>query len=113
MFTSGAGISCFSPRYLYSPRIYPRDNLSNSPLDNSLGSTITPPFPPPYGRLATAHLNVIQIDNAFTSSPVTCGWKRSPPFVGPIASLCCERKPLKYLTSPLSILTGIEISIKR
>ena len=73
VLTSGAGTSCFSPKYLYNPRIYPRDNLSNSPFDKSFGSTIIPPLPPPYGRLATAHLNVIQIDNALTSSAVTSG----------------------------------------
>ena len=34
--------------------MYPLESLSSSPLDNSFGSTIIPPLPPPYGRLATA-----------------------------------------------------------
>ena len=38
------------------------------------GSTITPPFAPPYGMFTTAHFHVIHIASAFTSSRVTAGW---------------------------------------
>ena len=35
------------------------------------GSTMTPPFPPPSGRSSVAHLILIQVESAMTSSFVT------------------------------------------
>ncbi len=88
VFTSGAGISIFSPKYLCSPLTYPLANLSNSPWDRLVGSTDIPPLAPPYGIPVTQHLKVIQIDKAFTSSKFTVGWNLTPPLPGPMASLC-------------------------
>ena len=39
-----------------------------------LGSTMTPPLPPPYGMPTTAHFQVIHIARALTSSRVTSWW---------------------------------------
>ena len=53
------------------------------------------------------HFKVIHIDKALTPSSSTSGWKRTPPLVGPTASLCCARYPVNVLTVPSSIRTGI------
>ena len=68
---SGAGISLCGPNTSDSAIVYAFVKRSNSPRLNFLGSHLIPPFPPPYGRLATAHLKVIHADNAFTSSSHT------------------------------------------
>ena len=91
VFTSGAGTSVFGPIYLYSSRTYPRASLSSSPSLSVFGLTMIPHFPHPIGRSTTAHLNVIHIDSALTSSRFTSWWKRIPPLKGPRASLCCDR----------------------
>ena len=72
VFTSGAGTSVFGPMYLAIFWIYPLLNLSNSPTDNVLGSTMTPHFPPPRGIPTTDVLSVIQADKDITSSLETC-----------------------------------------
>jgi hypothetical protein len=41
---------------------------------------------PPNGSPSAAHLNVIQNASDWTSSVLTSGWKRIPPFVGPRVS---------------------------
>ncbi len=69
---------------------------------------MTPPLPPPSGMSTTAHFHVIQVAKALTVSMVSCGWNRIPPLAGPLASLCCTRKPWKTLIEPSSIRTGIE-----
>src|SRR5919106_6751356 len=53
-----------------------------------------------------AHFQVIHIARAFTSSRVTPGWKRMPPFDGPRDVLWCTRWPTKTFTPPSSILIG-------
>ena len=45
-----------------------RVRCSSSFIDSFLGSTITPPLPPPYGMPTTAHFQVIHIARALTSS---------------------------------------------
>jgi hypothetical protein len=55
------------------------------------GSQMIPPFAPPNGMCATAHFQVIQAASAFTSSSVTLGWYRIPPFAGPSEMLYCTR----------------------
>jgi hypothetical protein len=68
---SGAGISIVGPKYLYNFLTYPLDNLSNSQTDNSFGLTTTHHFAHHNGISITAHLKVIHIERAFTSSEVT------------------------------------------
>jgi len=58
------------------------------------------------GMPVTAHLNVIQKERAETSSSVTLGWKRIPPFAGPRALLCWTRKAWKIRMLPSSRRTG-------
>src|ERR1039458_8749076 len=53
---------------------------SISPMDILCGSQITPPLAPPKGMLTTAHFHVIQLAKARTSSSVTSGEQRMPPF---------------------------------
>jgi hypothetical protein len=48
-----------------------RVSPSSSRSESFLGSTMTPPFPPPYGMFTTAHFQVIHIERARTSSRVT------------------------------------------
>ncbi len=60
-------------------------------IESVLGSQVTPPLAPPNGRSTTAHFQVIQKASAVTSSSVTPGWKRMPPFDGPRAKLYCTR----------------------
>ena len=91
--TSGAGTSWSGPISDHSWRIYPRHSFSCSFRLNVAGLMGIPPLPPPNGIFATAHFQVIHIANARTVSTVSEGWNRSPPFVGPRASLCCTRKP--------------------
>src|SRR4029450_7558919 len=55
-----------------------------------------------------AHFQVIQAASALTSSSVTFGWYRMPPFAGPRARLCCTRYPVRTLTEPSSISVGTD-----
>ena len=103
-------MSTFSPTIGAIALAYPLDNLSNSPSDNSRGSAIIPPLPPPKGTPTTPHLKVIHVESALTSSICTSGWILMPPLKGPIASLCCALYPKKVLTFPSSIFTGIVTS---
>ena len=64
---------------------------SSSPRVSFFGSQITPPLAPPKGMFIRAHFQVIHIARAFTSSSVTSGWYRMPPFEGPRAMLCVTR----------------------
>jgi hypothetical protein len=73
VFTSGAGISCSGPMYLYISLTYHLDNLSSSQDESSFGFTTTHPFPPQRGISITAHLKVIHIESAFTSDLFTSG----------------------------------------
>ena len=86
---------------------------SISAIDSVAGSHVTPPLPPPNGRSTTAHFHVIQNASAVTSSSVTPGWKRMPPFAGPRAKLYCTRYPVKTSMPPLSRWNGIEKMIWR
>ena len=83
-----------------------RVSLSISPKDIDFGLQVTPPLPPPYGRLVTAHFQVIQLARALTSSKLTSGWNLIPPFAGPLVMLCWTLCPVKTWTFPLSITTG-------
>src|SRR5437879_9561740 len=60
-----------------------------------------------------AVFQVIHAASAFTSSTVTLGWYRMPPFDGPRAMLCCTRYPVKTFNCPLSIFVGMETSSTR
>ncbi len=64
---------------------YRRVRFSSSRSESRFGSHATPPLAPPYGRFMTAHFQVIHMASARTSSSVTSGWYRIPPFVGPRA----------------------------
>ena len=86
---------------------------SSSDLLIRFGSQITPPLPPPYGIFTAAVFHAIHIASAFTSSSVTPGWYRMPPFAGPRATLCCTRNPVNTLICPLSIFVGMETSSTR
>ena len=79
VFTSGAGTSFLGPIQSASLFTQPRERLSNSVFDKSLGSTVIPPLPPPIGIFAIAHLIVIQKAKAFTSSIFVSIWYLIPP----------------------------------
>ena len=53
-------------------------NNQRSLTEYSLGSILIPPFAPPNGTSTTAHLNVINMAKAFTSSLSTSGLYRIP-----------------------------------
>ena len=55
VFTSGAGMSRSGPMSGLSSVVKRRVRPSTSRIDSFFGSTITPPFAPPYGMLTTAH----------------------------------------------------------
>src|SRR6266702_572660 len=76
-------------------------------MDILWGSQMTPPFAPPNGIFTTAHFHVIQLASARTSSSVTSGEYRMPPFEGPRAIECCTRNPVNTSSLPLSIETGM------
>ncbi len=86
VYTSGAGTSTSGPSTSANSRMYPRLSRCSSALESCLGSTVTPPFPPPNGIWTTAHLHAIQRARAFSSSRLTSGWNRIPPFAGPRVS---------------------------
>ena len=71
VFTSGAGISDSGPMITAISVVKRRVRRSISPIESCFGSTVTPPFPPPYGRSITAHFHDIHIESAFTSSMFT------------------------------------------
>jgi hypothetical protein len=113
VLTSGAGTSLSGPITSTSSAAYRRVIRSISEAESVLGSQVTPPFPPPNGRSTTAHFQVIQKASAVTSSSVTPGWKRIPPFAGPRAKLYCTRYPVKTSIPPSSRWNGIEKMICR
>ena len=106
--TSGAGMSFSGPISLMISEVYRRVIFISSPRDIRFGLQTTPPLAPPNGIPIRAHFQVIHIASAFTSSTVTSGWYRIPPFEGPRAMLCVTRKPSNAWISPSSITTGIE-----
>src|SRR5512136_101085 len=71
--TSGAEISLSGPMKGAIFWIKERLKRSSSPVDNSLGLQITPPFAPPRGRRYSAHFHVIRAARARTSSAVMSG----------------------------------------
>ena len=68
VFTSGAGMSRSGPMSTSISAVNRRVRRSSSFIESFLGSTITPPLPPPYGIPTTAHFQVIHIARALTSS---------------------------------------------
>ena len=71
VFTSGAGISLFTPIIGLIARKKRLDSLSNSREDNLDGSTEIPPLPPPYGISTKAVFQVIKAARDRTSSRST------------------------------------------
>ena len=74
VFTSGAGMSRSGPISTSISAVKRRVRCSSSFIDSRLGSTMTPPLPPPYGMPTTAHFQVIHIARALTSSRLTSWW---------------------------------------
>ena len=74
VLTSGAGMSRSGPISTSISVAKRRVRPSSSCMLSFLGSTITPPLPPPYGIPTTAHFQVIHIARALTSSSVTSWW---------------------------------------
>ena len=74
VLTSGAGMSRSGPMRTEISVKNRRLRPSSSRWDSFLGSTLTPPLPPPYGMPTTAHFQVIHIARALTSSSVTSWW---------------------------------------
>ena len=70
---SGAGTSSSGPISMPISAANRRVIRSSSRRLSARGSTITPPFAPPYGSPATAHFHVIHIESARTSSSETFG----------------------------------------
>ena len=108
--TSGAGMSFSGPISLMISVVKRRVSRSSSSAVSCFGSQTTAPFAPPNGRPISAHFHVIHIASAFTSSRVTPGWYRIPPFAGPRVTLCTTRYPSNTLVLPSSIDTGTETS---
>ena len=93
--TSGAGTSLSGPRNGISSETYRRVMRSSSPSDKLFGSIAIPPLAPPSGKFIIAVLSDIPIASATTSSRVTPGWYRIPPFAGPRVVLWCTRQPTR------------------
>ena len=74
VLTSGAGMSRSGPMSTLISVVNRRVSASSSFMESFLGSTMTPPLPPPYGMPTTAHFQVIHIARAFTSSIETSWW---------------------------------------
>ncbi len=74
VFTSGAGMSRSGPMSGLISVAKRRVRPSSSRFESCLGSTMTPPLPPPYGMFTTEHFQVIHIASARTSSRVTSWW---------------------------------------
>ena len=55
VLTSGAGMSFSGPTRISISVKKRRLRASSSLIESFLGSTITPPLPPPYGMPTTAH----------------------------------------------------------
>src|SRR6185503_7318687 len=108
--TSGAGMSFSGPISLMISDVKRRVMRSSSPRDIDFGSHVTPPFAPPNGSPISEHFHVIHIASAFTSSSVTSGWYRMPPFDGPRAMLWVTRYPVNARTEPSSSDVGIDTS---
>ena len=72
--TSGAGMSKSGPMLLPSAWVNRRVMRSSSVWLYFVGSIWMPPLPPPKGRPAREHFQVIQAASAFTSSWLTWGW---------------------------------------
>ena len=68
VLTSGAGMSRSGPIRTSISVAKRRVRFSSSRGESFLGSTITPPLPPPNGMPTTAHFQVIHIARALTSS---------------------------------------------
>ena len=74
VLTSGAGMSFSGPTRTSISVKKRRLRPSSSFWLSCLGSTMTPPLPPPYGMPTTAHFQVIHIARALTSSSETSWW---------------------------------------
>ena len=75
VLTSGAGMSFSGPmRTLDLGGVAAGQALELLLSESFLGSTMTPPLPPPYGMPTTAHFQVIHIARALTSSRLTSWW---------------------------------------
>ena len=74
VLTSGAGMSRSGPTSTEISVKKRRLSASSSFIESFLGSTTTPPLPPPYGMPTTAHFQVIHIARALTSSIETSWW---------------------------------------
>ena len=74
VLTSGAGMSFSGPTRTSISVKKRRVRPSSSFWLSFLGSTMTPPLPPPYGMPTTAHFQVIHIARALTSSSETSWW---------------------------------------
>ena len=68
VLTSGAGMSFSGPTRTSISVKKRRVRPSSSFWLSCLGSTMTPPLPPPYGMPTTAHFQVIHMARALTSS---------------------------------------------
>jgi len=74
VLTSGAGMSFSGPMRTSISVKKRRLRPSSSFCESFLGSTMTPPLPPPYGMPTTAHFQVIHMARALTSSSETSWW---------------------------------------
>ena len=74
VLTSGAGMSLWGPMMTLMLVAKRRVRPSSSRCDSCLGSTATPPLPPPKGMPTTAHFQVIHMASARTSLRVTSWW---------------------------------------
>src|SRR5437867_9885065 len=105
VFTSGAGMSVYGPMTGAISRMNERESRSSSPSDSFLGSTATPPLPPPNGMSRSAHFQVMRAEKHLISSWATVWWYRRPPLYGPRALLCWIRYPSNVVSAPSSIGT--------
>src|SRR6266508_330512 len=105
VFTSGAGMSVYGPITGAISRMNERESRSSSPADSLLGSTATPPLPPPNGMSRSAHFHVMRAEKHLISSMATVWWYRRPPLYGPRALLCWIRYPSNVASAPSSIGT--------
>ncbi len=74
VLTSGAGMSFSGPMRTLISVVKRRVRPSSSRMESFLGSTRTPPLPPPKGMPTTAHFQVIHMARARTSLRVTSWW---------------------------------------
>src|SRR6266511_3653422 len=71
VFTSGAGMSVYGPITGAISRMNDRERRSSSPSDSFLGSTATPPLPPPNGMSRSEHFQVMRAEKHLISSMAT------------------------------------------